>query len=461
MKHSHTLLLAAFLFLTCSTRAFSQRLLQTEKFETKPLSTNLHVGHAAAKCPMSDDSLLDLVQSQTFKYFWNFGHPKSGMARERSNNLFATSNDVVTTGGSGFGVMAILVGIERNFITKKQGLDRVTKIVNFLTDSAEHFHGAFSHWMNGKTGKTIPFAKDDNGADLVETSYMMEGLLCAREYFNGNSQDETELRKKINKLWNGVDWTFFTRKKNVLFWLWSPDHGWADAFKIEGWDEALITYILAASSNTHAIPAIVYENGWAQNGAIENGKKYYGVTLPLGQPKGGPLFFTHYTFMGIDPHGLKDQYADYWQQDTSHARINYLYCVKDPKGYTGYSDSCWGLTASDIDSGYTASCPGNDVGVIAPTAAVSSLPYLPKESMAAIRYFYYTLGNKLWGQYGFYDAFDLTTGWYDNGDLAIDEGPEINMIENYRTGLLWHLLMNCPEVQRGLKTLGFSSPYFK
>jgi hypothetical protein len=409
-----------------------------------------------------DSVLLDLVQSQTFRYFWEFGHPVSGLARERSNDAFNTANDVVTIGGSGFGVMAIIVGVDRHFISRQQGVERLNKIVSFLTDSAHRYHGAFPHWLNGATGATIPFSPHDDGADLVETSYMMEGLLCARQYFNSNDFPETKLRKNINNLWNGVEWNWFTKNGgNFLMWHWSPDYGWEGNFEIQGWNEALITYIMAASSETYTIPATVYKHGWAQGGAIENGKKYYGVTLPLGEPKGGPLFFTHYTFMGIDPHGLKDDYADYWQQDTSHAKINYLYCVANPKGYTGYGDSCWGLTASDIQDGYTASSPTNDVGVIAPTAAVSSLPYTPTESMNAIRFFYYKLGDKVWGKYGFIDAFDLSTNWYDNGDLAIDEGPEINMIENYRSGLLWHLFMNCPEVQKGLKKLGFTSPYFK
>ncbi len=421
------------------------------------------------KAPLSDkfpripDSvLLELIQSQTFRYFWEFGHPVSGLARERSNHSFNTSYDVVTTGGSGFGVMAIIVGVDRHFISRQQGLNRIAKIVSFLTDSAHRYHGAFPHWMNGSTGKTIPFSKQDDGADIVETSYMMQGLLCARQYFNGNDAGETQLRKSINNLWNGVEWNWFRQNnQNVLYWHWSPDYGWAISLKIQGWNEALITYILAASSNTYSVPPVVYHQGWAQNGNIKNGDKYYGITLPLGETKGGPLFFTHYSFLGIDPHGLSDRYANYWQQDIAHAKINYLYCIENPKHFNGYSDSCWGLTASDEQNGYDAHSPTNDDGVISPTAAVSSLPYTPKESMQAIRFFYYKLGDKLWGKYGFVDAFDLTTNWYANSYLAIDEGPEIDMIENYRTGLLWKLFMSCPEVQTGMKNLGFQSPYFK
>lgn len=403
---------------------------------------------------ISDSALLDRVQQQTFKYFWDFGHPVSGLARERN-----TSGETVTTGGSGFGVMAIIAAANRNFITRQQALTRLQTIVSFLKNTAPKFHGAFSHWMNGTTGTVVPFASNDNGADLVETSYMMMGLLTARQYFNGSDAAETTLRNDINTLYNNVDWDFFRQGKNVLYWNWSPDFGFAVNVPIQGWNETLITYVLAASSTTHAISKAVYDSGFARNGAMVNNKTFYGYQLPLGQDYGGPLFFEHYSFMGINPKSLTDQYANYQTQTVNHTKINYEYCKANPKNWYGYSDQCWGLTASDIPNGYTASSPTNDVGVIAPTAAISSLPYTPAESMKALKFFYYKLGDKLWSQYGFYDAFKLQDLWFSNSYLAIDEGPIIVMIENYRTGLLWNLFMSCPEVKAGMQSLGFQSPY--
>ncbi len=405
---------------------------------------------------ISDSALLTLVQQQTFNYFWEFGHPVSGLARERTS-----SGDLVTTGGSGFGVMSMLVGVQRDFITRSDALTRITTIVNFLTNKVTRYHGAFPHWLNGATGATMPFSPQDNGGDIVETSYMIQGLLCARQFFNSSTDtNEINLRTAINNIYNGVQWNWYRQNgQNVLYWNWSPDQGFVVNVQVGGWDEALITYVLAASSNvdSNTIPKIVYDNGWAHNGGMKNGKSYYGITLPLGPDYGGPLFFAHYSFQGINPNNLTDAYANYWTQDTAHARINYLYCVNHP-GNNGYSSSCWGLTASDIPNGYTASSPTNDVGVIAPTAAVSSLPYTPTESMNAIRFFYYTLGDKLWSQYGFLDAFSLSSAWFDSDCLAIDQGPEIVMIENYRSGLLWNLFMSCPEVKTGMKNLGFTSP---
>jgi hypothetical protein len=403
---------------------------------------------------IADDQLLNLVQQQTFKYFYDFGHPVSGLALERN-----TSGDVVTTGGSGFGIMALVTGVSRQFITRAQGLARMQTIVGFLKNNAQTFHGAFPHWLNGTTGAVVPFSTQDDGADLVETSFLMEGLLTARQYFNSAAPVETQLRADITMLYNSVQWNWFQNNQNTLFWHWSPDYGWSTNMQVNGWNEALMTYVLAASSPTYAIPKIVYDNGWAGNGSIKNGNVYYGVTLPLGPAEGGPLFFAHYSFLGINPNGLSDAYASYDVQNKAHAMINYNYCVANPNGYYGYGSNCWGLTASDIANGYTASSPTNDVGVIAPTAAIASLPYTPTQSMQAIRFFYYKLGDKMWGSYGFYDAFNLNNPWFATSDLAIDEGPIIDMIENYRSGLLWNLFMSCPEVQTGMKNLGFQSPY--
>jgi hypothetical protein len=404
---------------------------------------------------ISDSALLDLVQQQTFSYFWDFGHPVCGMARERS-----TSGDIVTIGGTGFGIMAMLAATRHGWITRQQSLERISTIVSFLTSKASRFHGAFSHWVNGVSGATVPFSTQDDGGDIVETSYLLQGLLCARQYFSDSTaSNEDSLRAAINLLYGGVNWNWYRQGgQNALFWNWSPDYAWAIDEPVRGWNEALITYVLAASAPIDSIPRIVYDNGWAANGGMRNGASYYNITLPLGPAMGGPLFFAHYSFLGLDPNGLFDAYAAYWAQNTAHARINYSYCVDNPKKYFGYSDLCWGLTASDEQNGYSAHSPTNDDGVITPTAAISSLPYTPTESMNALRFFYYTLGDKLWKQYGFIDAFNLSSGWYDTDFLAIDQGPQIVMIENYRSGLLWNLFMSCPEVKVGLKRLGFQGP---
>jgi hypothetical protein len=286
----------------------------------------------------------------------------------------------------------------------------------------------------------------------------MQGLLTARQYFNGTDVNEKALRDEINSLWKAVEWNWFRKtNENVLYWHWSPNYNWDMNHKIQGWNEALITYVLASSSVTYGIPKAVYDEGWAKNGTIKNGNSYYGTVLPIGPANGGPLFFAHYSFLGINPTGLTDAYANYETQNKSHTLINYKYCVANPKGFLGYSEQCWGLTASDDPSGYVAHEPNNDNGVISPTAALSSFPCTPVESTKALKFFYYKLGNKIFKTYGFVDAFSLQSGWFANSFLAIDQGPIIIMIENHRTGLLWDLFMSCPEVKTGMKNLGFQS----
>jgi hypothetical protein len=401
---------------------------------------------------ITDEELLTLVQQQTFKYFWDFAHPASGMARERNS-----SGDLVTSGGSGFGIMAIVVGIERGFITRQQGIERLDKILDFL-ETADRFHGVWPHWMNGNTGDVIPFSANDNGGDLVETSFLIQGLLTFRQYLDLGNATESALINRINALWQSVEWDWYRRdNQQVLYWHWSADKGWAMNMQIKGWNECLITYFLAAASPTHSIPKTVYDQGWASNGGMQNGNIYEDIQLPLGYPFGGPLFFTHYSFLGLDPRNLSDAYANYGEQNTNHSLINYKYCVRNPKLFVGYNENCWGLTASDNHVGYSAHSPTNDLGVITPTAALSSFPYTPDESMEALKFFYYIYGDKLWGNYGFYDAFNLTEGWVANSYLAIDQGPIIIMIENYRTGLLWDLFMSAPEVESAMTKLGFTN----
>lgn len=399
---------------------------------------------------ISDEELMTLVQEQTFKYFWDFAHPISGLARERN-----TSGDIVTTGGSGFGLMSIIVGVERDFITRAQAVERWQKIMNFL-ESADRFHGAWSHWLNGNSGAVVPFSLKDNGGDIVETAFLLEGMLTVRQYLDATNPAELALISQITELYEGVEWTWYTQGQNVIYWHWSPEYNFEMNLRVQGHNETQMVYILAAASPTFPIEKEIYDNGYARNGDMQNGSTFYDITLPLGSNLGGPLFFSHYTYLGLDTRNLSDAYANYNDQTRNHTLVNRAYCIDNPMNYVGYSADCWGLTASDGDTGYSAHSPSNDRGVITPTAALSSMPYTPEESMDAMRFFYYKLGDRLWGEYGFYDAFNLTEGWTASSSLAIDQGPIICGIENHRTELLWDLFMSAEEVQSGLDLLEFS-----
>jgi hypothetical protein len=354
--------------------------------------------------------------------------------------------------------MAIIVAAERGWIGRRDAARRLLRIVRFLK-RARRYHGVFPHFLNGATGETIPFSSKDDGGDLVETSFLFAGLLSARQYFGKDTAEERELRALINALWEEVEWSWHTRGgSKVLYWHWSPNFGWSMNLEIRGWNECLITYVLAASSPTHPIEADVYHRGWAGGSQFKNGKEFFGIRLPLGPDYGGPLFFAHYSFLGLDPRGLRDRYADYWEQNVNHTLINHEHCIRNPKGFKGYGDACWGLTASDDPSGYRAHAPDRDLGTITPTAALSSFPYAPELAMRALRHFYFGMGRKIWGEYGFIDAFSEDRDWCAPSYVGIDQGPIIVMIENYRSGLMWGLFMSCPEVQRGLKLLAFQSP---
>ena len=398
---------------------------------------------------ISGEALLTKIQEQTFKYFWDYGHPSSGMARERLG-----SGNTVTSGGSGFGIMSLIVGIERDFITRQQGLDRIDKILSFL-EEAERFHGAWSHWINGETGEAIAFSPKDDGGDLVETAFLIQGLLTFRQYLEPGNAEEQALIERIDALWETVEWDWYTQGENALYWHWSPNYGFEMNMRIQGHNETSIAYILAAASPTHSISPEVYHEGYARNGGMVNGNSFYDITLPLGYDYGGPLFFTHYSFLGLNPNGLQDDYGNYWEQNLNHTRINRKHCIENPNGYAGYSKDAWGLTASDNHEGYSAHSPTNDLGVITPTAAISSIPYTPDYSMDAIEHFYYKMGDRLWGEYGFYDAFNITENWYADSYLAIDQGPIIVMIENHRTELLWDLFMSHQQIQEGLEKLNY------
>ncbi len=399
----------------------------------------------------SDEELLDMVQQYTFRYFWEGAHQATGMILERSNGNGRTA----ASGATGMGLMALILGHEREYRSQEEIKDRILMILEFLANCDRH-HGAWSHWYNANTYETQPFSEKDDGGDIVETSYVAAGLIALKNYFSGSDTKSTLIREQADQLWREIEWTWYQNGENVLYWHWSPNYNFEMNMKVRGWNECLVTYIMAASSPTYPISKEVYTNGWARNGGIVNERNFYGYDISLSPDYGGPLFFTHYTHLGINPHGFSDEYADYWQEYVNTAKIHHAYAVENPMNHESYSDSCWGLTASDDPEGYTAHRPWyNDNGTISPTAALGSMPYTPEETIKALKYFYRERGADLFGKYGFYDAFNDNLDWVAESYLGIDQGPIVVMIENYRTGLLWNNVMADEEVQAGLDKLGF------
>ena len=446
-------LLIGFLLFSCKNESNKEEQ-ELEKTETTSLSS---------------EALLDTVQKQTLKYFWDYAEPNSGMARERyhpDGDYPKNDAHVVTTGGSGFGLMAIVSGMERKWIQRDSAVARLDKIADFL-DNAPRFHGVWPHWLNGETGDVQAFSDKDNGGDLVETSFLEQVFIVVGEYLKNGNEEEKAVAAKYDELWKGIEWEWYTNNKNGLYWHWSPDYQWEMDFMIEGYNECLITYVMAASSPDHAIEPAVYHEGWARSGNIVSDKKAYGIPLILKHntrgDKAGPLFWAHYSYLGLNPKGLEDKYANYWDLNVNHTKINYEYTQENPNDSETYTENSWGLTASytrneDDGIGYTAHSPDDDKGVVSPTAAISSIPYTPELSMNAMRYFFEDQNELLWGPAGFYDAYSLEgEDWVAPKYLAIDQGPQVVMIENYKTGLIWDLFMGAPEVQNGLEKLEFNT----
>ncbi|AOF93738.1 glucoamylase family protein (plasmid) [Sinorhizobium sp. RAC02] len=400
-----------------------------------------------------------MVQKQTFRYFWEGAHPTSGLARDRQKTTGDPANDLVAIGGSGFGIMAIVVGVARGWVSRCDAVNRLDRMLSCL-EQTPRYHGMFPHFIDGRTGKTIPFSRKDDGGDVVESALLFQGLLCARQYFDDGTTLERDLRRRIDRLWREAEWGWYRRDGgNHLYWHWSPRHGWAMNRRIIGWNEGLLAFVLAAGAPDYPIDADVYHDGFASGPGFRNGRSYHGVELPLGMNYGGPLFISHYSFCGLDPRGLSDRHADYWQQNRRHTLVNYEHCLRNPFGHAGYGPDCWGLTSSHGPRGYVAHAPDKDIGVITPSAALSSFPYTPEESLRALRSFLTKPRHRIWGRFGFVDAFCESRNWYARTYLAINQGPIVIMMENFRTGLLWDVFMKSPEIRTGLSRLGFNSPH--
>ncbi len=230
------------------------------------------------------------------------------------------------------GLMAMIVAHEREYRPKEEIKDRILNILSFL-ETCDRYQGAWSHWYNADTKHTQPFTTDDDGGDLVETSFIAQGLIALKHYFSGTDAKSVQIREKADLLWKGVNWNWYRQfGQNVLYWHWSPNYLFSKNMKISGWNEALVTYVMAASSPTSGVPKEVYTEGWARNGAMVSKRTYYAYEINLSPNHGGPLFWVHYSHLGLNPHGLTDQYANYWQEHVNTAKIHLCLCCRQSQG---------------------------------------------------------------------------------------------------------------------------------
>lgn len=454
----------------------------TQDLESNPIKDVVSVSD------FTEEQLLEMVQEYTFRYFWEGAHQNSGMALERQHG----SNKIVASGASGMSLMTMIVAHERNWRDKSDIIDRVLQMLNFL-ENCDRFHGAFSHWYNGDTGETIRFGPKDDGGDIVETAYVAVGLIAVKNYFSDETDNrQTQIREIADRLWREIEWTWYQNGEDVLWWHWSPNYGWDLAMRIQGrkgsYSETMIAYVIAGCSPTYPISKDVYVKGWTDNGNFVNPRNFYGYEITQNIDWGGQAFWTQYSFLGVNPKGLKDQYGDYWKELSNCVNIHVEYAKDNPKGFRNYNENCWGITASaDPYVGYCGHWPRHqylDNGTISPTGAIGNYPYAPEAALKALKYFYQERGAELWGQYGFlgglndnmdrvddflpwyesnpdfgnityYDIEINDNTWIENDYIGIDQGPMVIMIENHRTGLLWDIVSKDEDVQNGLQSLGF------
>ena len=356
--------------------------------------------------------------------------------------------------------MVILTGIERGWITRKEGAKRILTLVRYL-NKAERIKGAWSHWMNIE-GQPVKFGKQIESGDLVETSFMMMGLYAAQAYLTENNSVEKEIRKTVDSFRQTIQWSDFVHNGD-LYWLWERTNE-TFTLPLRGYNEALVTYILALGApDKYAIDADVYKNGWQQNGKIFKPRQsHYGYPFVMGANLSGPLFLSHYSFLGMNPKAMQDKYVDYQQYGTYHAMIHRHYCMEEaPKEYQ-YNAFNWGLSAGSgpnqpVKKGYKPRTPKRDDGVIAPTAALSSMPYTPFYSIQMLLNLHDNY-PQLRTPGGFGDGYSLVDNWFFKGRIAIDQGPIVIMIENYRSGFLWELLANHPDIKKGMEKAGIHLP---
>jgi len=402
---------------------------------------------------LDQEKLLTDVQRASFDYFYEYGHPTSGLARASA----LRDPNICAIGASGMGFFNFGVGIERGFITRQEGAERTLKILKFLSDKAQRFHGAFPHFINGETGEVIPFSKYDDGADIVETAYLIQGVLFAREYFSQTNSNETEIRELSDKLWKDVEWNWFVKEEGkvpAMIWHWSPNYGWKKNLYILGYNECQIVYVLALASPTHPIETKSYWQGW-ESADYAADTNQFGIHVELGgcSDIGPPLFWTQFSYLGLDPRKIFFHGKSYFDHFRDFCLVQVRYAQAKSSVYKGYGP-LWGITASAGPDGYKAFAPGlQDSGTLAPTASLSSMPYVPEESISCLMEMYQKYGDQLWGPFGFYDAFNFTRGWVSKTYLCIDQGPIAPMIENYRTGFCWKVFMKTPEIQPVVKLI--------
>ena len=427
---------------------------------------------ASMQVENSSQFLHDL-QERTFHYFWDLTDHETGLVPDRAPT--ASFSSVAATG---FGLTAYIVGVERDFISREEAATRVLNTLKFHYEAPQGeqvsgiigYKGFFYHFLDPATGHRFKEVE----LSTIDTGLLMAGILSCQSYFNRPNATEKAIRELADKLYRRVEWDWALNDNGTLSMGWFPEKGFIE-HSWQGYNEAMILLVLAIASPTHPIPAESWTK-WTKTYRWANFQGYEYVNF-------GPLFGHQYSHMYVDFRGIQDEYMrskgiDYFENSKRATLANRAYCIENPGGFIGYGPDLWGLTACDGPfngeketaigavqfAGYWARAAAineiRDDGTIAPTAAGGSLAFTPQESLAALMHMKNEYGDRLYGEYGFKDAFNLTypeqSGWFDKDYLGIDQGPILIQAENYRTELIWSIMKENPYIVEGLKKAGFT-----
>lgn len=403
---------------------------------------------------LTDSVFLDLVQRASFDFFWLEANANNGLIKDRSASGAACSIASV-----GFGLTAITIGIDRGWITREAGRTRVlntlktfwTKPQGRETSGRIGYKGFFYHFLDMNTA----LRTWNSELSSIDTALLLAGILDMKQYFTSSDAAENDIRALADSIYYRVDWNWMRNFQPNITGGWFPESGFINWWWA-GYNEAMIMNILGLGSPTHAIQSPTW-NAWTSGYQWQT---QYGQTYVIFPP----LFGHQYSHCWIDFRNIQDAYMrgkgiNYFENSRRATLAARAYAIANPRGHKGYGENVWGLTACDGPNGYSArgAPPAqNDDGTIAPTAAASSIPFTPQESIAAMRHMYDTYRAQLWTKYGFRDAFNLNVNWWGPDVIGIDEGPIVLMIENYRTGKVWQRFMQNADIQRGLQKAGFT-----
>ena len=400
---------------------------------------------SAPASPLSDDAWLEEFSRASFRFFEEQTHPVTGLVRDRARADGAPSEGMASIAASGFAFAAWAIAAERGWVPRETALARVRLMLRFLVTRAPRKHGFFYHFMLPATGERAWQCE----VSTIDTALCLAGAIVAREYFQ-----DAEVSRLTDEIYAALDWPWFLNGRDILAMSWRDEQGFS-RYRWDKYSEHMVMTLLGLGSPTHPLPADTWHR-WSRSPRVEHaGRRFLA---------GPPLFMHQFAHAFFDFRDKRDAYADYQRNSILATYAHREMCIALASEFPAWGENLWGVTASDSDRGYHAwggpprtRDGGRLDGTIVPCAAAGSLPFAPRETLAALRHMRDTYGDTIWKRYGFVDAFKPATGWVNRDVIGIDVGISLLMAENARTGFVWKMFNRAPEARRALDRAGFAS----